>query len=44
MRNLNEIFKAYNKTLFSYRYDKYGNWTRSYEKGKRYSRCKIRYY
>ena len=34
----------YNKTLFSYRYDKYGNWTRSYEKGKRYSRCKIRYY
>ena len=34
----------YHKTLFSYRYDKYGNWTRSYEKGKLYSRCKIRYY
>lgn len=34
----------YNKTLFSYRYDKYGNWTHCYEKGKQYSRCKIRYY
>lgn len=34
----------YNKTLFSYRYDRHGNWTRSYEKGKLYSHCKIRYY
>jgi len=34
----------YHKTLFSYRYDKYGNWTHRYEKGKLYSRCKIRYY
>ena len=34
----------YNKTLFSYRYDRHGNWTRGYEKGKLCSRCKIRYY
>lgn len=34
----------YNKTLFNYRYDQHGNWTRCYEKGKLYSRCKIRYY
>lgn len=34
----------YNKTLFNYCYDKHGNWTRCYEKGKLYSRCKIRYY
>ena len=34
----------YQKTLFSYRYDRHGNWTRCYEKGKLYSRCKIRYY
>lgn len=34
----------YNKTLFSYRYDRHGNWTRCYERGKLYSRCKIRYY
>ena len=34
----------YNKTLFSYRYDRYGNWTRRYEKGKLYGRCKILYY
>lgn len=34
----------YNKTLFSYRYGRHGNWTRSYQKGKLYSHCKIRYY
>lgn len=34
----------YNITLFSYRYDRHGNWTHRYEKGKLYSRCKIRYY
>lgn len=34
----------YDKTLFSYRYDRYGNWTHRYEKGKLCSRCKIRYY
>ena len=34
----------YNKTLFSYRYDRHGNWTHRYEKGKLCSRCKIRYY
>ena len=34
----------YNKTLFSYRYDRYNNWIRMYEKGKLSSRCKIWYY
>lgn len=34
----------YDKTLFSYRYDRHGNWTHCYEKGKLCSRCKIRYY
>ena len=34
----------YNKTLFSYRYDRHNNWTRMYEKGKLCSRCKIWYY
>ena len=34
----------YNKTLYSYRYDRHGNWTHCYEKGKLYKRCKIRYY
>jgi hypothetical protein len=34
----------YDKTLFSYRYDRHGNWTHRYEKGKLCSRCKIRYY
>ena len=34
----------YNKTLFSYRYDRHGNWTHCYEKGKLYKQCKIRYY
>ncbi|MBQ5993904.1 MAG: hypothetical protein PUB29_04550 [Bacteroidales bacterium] len=34
----------YNKTLFSYRYDKHGKWTHSCEEGKLYGRCKIRYY
>ncbi|MBO4232604.1 MAG: hypothetical protein J5862_05155 [Bacteroidales bacterium] len=34
----------YDKTLYSYRYDRYGNWTHIYERGKLYISCKIRYY
>ncbi len=34
----------YNKTLYSYRYDRYGNWTHRYEMGKLVTRRKITYY
>ena len=32
------------KTMFRYRYDRHGNWTHMYEKGKLMYRCKIWYY
>ena len=33
-----------NKTYYSYRYDRHGNWTRRYKMGKLSTRCKITYY
>ena len=34
----------YKKTLYSYRYDRYGNWTKRYFMGELYTRRKIKYY